>query len=162
MSFCPRTPPPDFIEPYLPLPAKAPPASSGWIHEIKLLARRDTAGVRLITRHGNDLTRPFPFIALAVDKLPVRLRLIDGEAIVCDENGLAVFELIRGHRSVSGAVPCPSRVGKKIAEDPKWRATKFGPIKRRCGVTKRHSAIKSGTARSSLDEHWAIEQQRVN
>jgi hypothetical protein len=67
--------------------------------------------VRLITRHGNDLTRPFPFIALAVDKLPVRLCLIDGEAIVCDENGLAVFELIRGHRTVSGAVPCPSRLG---------------------------------------------------
>jgi ATP-dependent DNA ligase len=28
--------------------------------------------------------------------LPVRSCLIDGEAIVCDENGLAVFELIRG------------------------------------------------------------------
>jgi ATP-dependent DNA ligase len=30
--------------------------------------------------------------------LPVRSCLIDGEAIVCDENGLVVFELIRGHR----------------------------------------------------------------
>jgi ATP-dependent DNA ligase len=32
---------------------------------------------------------------MAVGKLPVRSCLIDGEAIVCDENGLAVFDLIR-------------------------------------------------------------------
>jgi bifunctional non-homologous end joining protein LigD len=31
---------------------------------------------------------------MAVGKLPVRSCLIDGEAIVCDENGLAVYELI--------------------------------------------------------------------
>jgi ATP-dependent DNA ligase len=47
------------IEPCLPSPAKAPPSSPGWIHEIKhdgfrILARRDAAGVRLITRAGND------------------------------------------------------------------------------------------------------------
>jgi ATP-dependent DNA ligase len=28
--------------------------------------------------------------------LPVRSCLIDGEAVVCDESGLAVFDLIRG------------------------------------------------------------------
>ena len=32
--------------------------------------------------------------------------MIDGEAIVSDENGLAVFELIRGHRSLASAVHC--------------------------------------------------------
>jgi hypothetical protein len=32
---------------------------------------------------------------MAVSKLPVRSCLIDGEAVVYDENGLAVFELIR-------------------------------------------------------------------
>jgi bifunctional non-homologous end joining protein LigD len=32
--------------------------------------------------------------------------LIDGEAVVCDENGLAVFELIRGHGSKTSAVLC--------------------------------------------------------
>ncbi|HEU0062580.1 MAG TPA: hypothetical protein VFR19_22045 [Hyphomicrobiaceae bacterium] len=86
------------IEPCLPSPAKAPPSGPGWIHEIKhdgfrLLARRDVAGVRLITRKGNDFTHRFPLIVLAVGKLPVRSCLIDGEAIVCDERGLAVFEL---------------------------------------------------------------------
>jgi ATP-dependent DNA ligase len=97
------------IEPCLPSPAKAPPSGPGWIHEIKhdgfrILARRDSAGVRLITRHGNDFTARFPLVASAVAALPARSCLIDGEAIVCDENGLAVFELIRGHGSKTSAV----------------------------------------------------------
>ena len=46
----------------------------------------------------------FPFIAMVVGKLPVRSCLIDGEAIVCDENGLAVFELIRRHEAGERAV----------------------------------------------------------
>jgi len=99
------------IEPCLPSPAKAPPSGPGWIHEIKhdgfrIMARRDSAGVRLITRAGNDFSSRFPVIATAVAKLPVRSCLIDGEAIVCDENGLAVFDLIRGHGSKASAVLC--------------------------------------------------------
>ena len=75
-----------FIEPSLPTPAKVPPSGPEWIHEIKhdgfrIMARRDAAGVRLITRKGNDLTRRFPFIAMAVAALPVASCLIDGEAI---------------------------------------------------------------------------------
>src|SRR6266568_7050675 len=99
------------IEPCLPSPAKAPPSGPGWLHEIKhdgfrIMARRDSAGVRLITRAGNDFSSRFPFIAMAVGKLPVQSCLIDGEAIVCDENGLAVFELIRLHSALAGAVHC--------------------------------------------------------
>jgi bifunctional non-homologous end joining protein LigD len=99
------------IEPCLPSPAKAPPSGPGWLHEIKhdgfrILARRDSAGVRLITRAGNDFSTRFPFVAMAVGKLPVRSCLIDGEAIVCDENGLAVFDLIRRHGALASAVHC--------------------------------------------------------
>jgi bifunctional non-homologous end joining protein LigD len=99
------------IEPCLPSPAKAPPSGPGWLHEIKhdgfrIMARRDSAGVRLITRAGNDFTDRFPFIATALKALPVRSCVIDGESIVCDENGLAVFELIRGHGSKTSAVLC--------------------------------------------------------
>jgi bifunctional non-homologous end joining protein LigD len=32
--------------------------------------------------------------------------VIDGEAIVCDDEGLAVFDLIRGHGSKSAAILC--------------------------------------------------------
>jgi bifunctional non-homologous end joining protein LigD len=99
------------IEPCLPSPAKAPPSGADWIHEIKhdgfrIMARRGPAGVQLITRNGNDFTHRFPSIEMAVKSLPVRSCLIDGEAIVCDKTGLAVFELIRGHRTVASAVHC--------------------------------------------------------
>jgi hypothetical protein len=44
-----------------------------------------------------------------LNKLPVRSCLIDGEAIVCDKNGLAVFELIRRYGALASAVHCAFR-----------------------------------------------------
>ena len=83
------------IEPSLPSPAKAPPSGDGWIHEIKhdgfrIMARRDSAGVRLLTRNGY-----FPLAAEAIAALPARSFLLDGEMVVTDDAGLAVFDLIR-------------------------------------------------------------------
>ena len=87
-------------EPCLPRPAKAPPAGPGWTHEIKhdgfrILGERDAKGVTLRTRRGYDFPDRFPLVVAAVARLPVRSCLIDGEAIVCDANGLAVFDLLR-------------------------------------------------------------------
>lgn len=42
-------------------------------------------------RNGNDFTTRFPQIAAAVVALRLRSCLIDGEAIVTGESGLAVF-----------------------------------------------------------------------
>jgi bifunctional non-homologous end joining protein LigD len=71
---------------------------------MRILARRDAAGVRLITRQGNDFTSRFPLIVAAVAALPSRRFLIDGEAICTNTDGLAVFNLIRrtghGHDAV--------------------------------------------------------------
>jgi bifunctional non-homologous end joining protein LigD len=110
MSFRERTRPGlGIVEPCLPSPAKAPPSGPGWIHEIKhdgfrILARRDSAGVRLLTRHGNDFTSRFPLAIEAVMALPARSFLLDGEAIVTKERGLAVFDLIRHQRHGDDAV----------------------------------------------------------
>jgi bifunctional non-homologous end joining protein LigD len=116
------------IEPCLPSPAKVPPRldsrNQAWLPHS---ARRDSAGVRLITRAGNDLSARFPFIA--VGKLPVRSCLIDGEAIVCDENGLAEFDLIRRHGALASAVHCAFDLlelnGEDLRREPietrKWR-----------------------------------------
>jgi bifunctional non-homologous end joining protein LigD len=99
------------IEPCLPSPAERPPSGPGWLHEIKhdgfrIMARRDGAGIRLITRHGNDFTNRFPIIVAAVTALPARSFLIDGEAIVTNGDGLAVFDLIRHKRHGGAAVLC--------------------------------------------------------
>jgi bifunctional non-homologous end joining protein LigD len=93
-----------FIEPCLPSPADKPPSGSNWIHEIKhdgyrLMARRDPVGIRLITRKGNDWTTRFPLVVEAVNHLKVRSCLIDGEAVCCDERGLAIFEKLRERRN---------------------------------------------------------------
>jgi bifunctional non-homologous end joining protein LigD len=59
------------------------------------MARRDPIGIRLLTRNGHDWAPRYPLIVEAVDRLKVRSCLIDGEAVACDENGLAVFERLR-------------------------------------------------------------------
>jgi bifunctional non-homologous end joining protein LigD len=85
--------------------------------------------VRLITRNGSDFTDHFPFIATALESLPVRSCMIDGEAIVCDENGLAVFELIRGHGSKTSAVLCAFDLLELDGKDLRRR-----PIEERKGL----------------------------
>jgi bifunctional non-homologous end joining protein LigD len=99
------------IEPCLPSLAKTPPTGPDWIHEIKhdgfrIMARRDAVGVRLLTRKGNDFSRRFPQVVAAMTALPARSCLIDGEAIVCNERGLAVFDLIRQYGHDADAVLC--------------------------------------------------------
>jgi ATP-dependent DNA ligase len=66
-----RQTPSAFIPPCLPSPAERPPSGTGWIHEIKhdsfrLMARRDAAGVRLLTRNGHDWAARYPLIVAAV------------------------------------------------------------------------------------------------
>ena len=90
----------DFIEPCLPRLADKPPAGPDWLHEIKhdgfrIMARRDGDRVRLLSRKGHDFASRFPLAAAAVAALSARSCIIDGEAIACDEKGLAVFDLIR-------------------------------------------------------------------
>src|SRR4029450_1991481 len=99
-----RTLPAGFIAPCLPSPADRPPSGPGWVHEIKhdgfrMMVRRDPAGVRLLTRNGNDWTGRFPLIAETAGALQVRSFLIDGEAVACDGDGLPVFDRLRHRRA---------------------------------------------------------------
>jgi bifunctional non-homologous end joining protein LigD len=81
------------------LPTNRRPGSN-WIHEIKhdgyrLMARRHSVGIRLVTRRGNDWSDRFPLVVQAVNHLKVRSCLIDGEVVCCDEHGLARFDVLR-------------------------------------------------------------------
>jgi ATP-dependent DNA ligase len=89
-----------FIEPCLPSLADRLPSGADWVHEIKhdgyrLMARRDPVGIRLLTRNGNDWSPRYPLIVEAVNRLKVRSCLIVGEAVACDDNGVAVFARLR-------------------------------------------------------------------
>jgi bifunctional non-homologous end joining protein LigD len=99
-----RTLPAGVIAPCLPSPAERPPTGPRWIHEVKhdgyrLMARRDPTGVRLLTRNGHDWATRFPLIVEAVNHLSVRSCLIDGEAVCCDDNGMAVFAKLGQRRN---------------------------------------------------------------
>ena len=149
------------IEPCLPSPAKAPPSGPGWLHEIKhdgfrILARRDAASVRLITRHRNDFTNRFPFIATAVKALPARSCVIDGGAIVCDENGLAVFDLIRGHGSKASAVLCAFDLLELDGKDLRRR-----PIEERKGLLAKLLHDRDSDLSIVLNEHYEKDGETV-
>jgi bifunctional non-homologous end joining protein LigD len=120
-------PPSGFIEPCLPSPADHPPVEPNWVHEIKhdgfrLMARRDGAGVRLLTRNGNDWTERYPLIFEAMNHLRVRSCLIDGEAVCCDDDGLAVFERLRRKREGGRVFLCAFDLleldGKDLRREP--------------------------------------------
>ena len=84
----------------------SPPKNPGRpdpIHEIKhdgfrIMGRRNGRLLRLFSRNGRDLILQFPLIASAVAALPVSTCSIDGEAIICDDSGLSIFDLIRNPR----------------------------------------------------------------
>jgi ATP dependent DNA ligase-like protein len=84
---------------------------------MRILARRDGAGVRLVTRHGNDFTRRFPLAVAALSALSSRSFLIDGEAIVTNADGLAVFDLIRRAHQGGKAVLCTFDLIELDSED---------------------------------------------
>ena len=55
--------------------------------------------MKLYSRPGNDLTDRFPLIVEALAGLGSRSCIIDGEAVACDDRGIASFDLIRHHRN---------------------------------------------------------------
>jgi bifunctional non-homologous end joining protein LigD len=99
------------LQPCLPRRADAPPAGTGWIHEIKhdgfrILAHRNGDRVRLFTRNGYDFTGRFPKIAASMAVLPVHSCVVDGEAIVVNRSGLSVFDFLRYQHHDHAAVLC--------------------------------------------------------
>jgi ATP-dependent DNA ligase len=146
------------IEPCLPSFAKTPPTGPDWIHEIKhdgfrVLARRDGKKVRLISRKGKDLTYRFPLVVQAVAALPVHSCIIDGEAIISDATGLAVFGLIRSYRNGARATLCafdliaqqrsllgtPSAICRRTARPREAASNRRGEATRRSACTARQS-----------------------
>jgi len=60
----------------------------------------DGERVRLLSRHRTDWTERFPAVVAAMEVLDVRSCLIDGEMVACDEQGFAVFDLLRRGRQI--------------------------------------------------------------
>src|ERR1700722_12985101 len=104
-----RGPPVGFIEPCIPTLAAKPPAGPGWVHEIKhdgyrLQVQRVGDKVRLFTRRGYDWSTRYPAIAVTAARLRAKSFTLDGEAVVCGPDGVAVFDALHRRGTVSEAM----------------------------------------------------------
>jgi bifunctional non-homologous end joining protein LigD len=98
-----------FVPPCIPTRAPKPPAGPDWVHEIKhdgyrLQVRRVGDQVRLFTRRGYDWSGRYPAIALTATLLRARSFTLDGEAVVCGPDGVAVFDALHRRGTVSEAM----------------------------------------------------------
>jgi bifunctional non-homologous end joining protein LigD len=103
----PFDPMPDRVEPCLALLKSKPPHGDEWSYEIKwdgyrLAVHIEPGGVRIITRGGHDWTHRFPAIADAAKALGPTTMILDGEAVVLDEQGRSDFGLLQNSLGASG------------------------------------------------------------
>lgn len=89
-----------FVEPQLATLAAKVPAGERWAHEVKfdgyrIQARAGSGKVVLLSRRGLDWTDRFPALSASLKKLRANSALIDGEAVVLDEQGRSHFQLLQ-------------------------------------------------------------------
>lgn len=110
----PLDPMPARIEPCLALLKSKPPKGLQWTFEVKwdgyrIAVHVEPNGVRILTRGGHDWTHRFPAIATEAAQLGAATAIIDGEAVVLDDQGRSDFSQLqqslggRGGKLNSGA-----------------------------------------------------------
>lgn len=78
----------------------AAPAGNEWLHEVKFdgyraLAWRNGNEVRITSRGGQDWTGKLPDTVAAVERLPCRTCILDGELVTLDTAGRSSFALLQ-------------------------------------------------------------------
>ena len=108
---------PTWIAPCLPTLVDQPPVGPGWMHEIKWDGYRvsvhvDDGSAAIFTRNGHDWTHRFPAIAEAAAALPLHDAVMDGEAVVLDDQGRSSFSALQQALGTGGRGP-----GKRKASE---------------------------------------------
>ena len=114
-------PMPERVEPCLAILKSKPPEGREWSYEIKwdgyrLAVHIEPRQVRIITRGGHDWTHRFPSIADAAKALMPSTMILDGEAIVFNEQGIPDFGLLQNSLGGRGG-KLPSRNSVLMAFD---------------------------------------------
>jgi ATP-dependent DNA ligase len=91
------------FEPCIPTRGTKVPAGPDWLHEIKhdgyrLIVRREGKRVRLSTRRGFDWSGRYPRVTEAALKLRARSFVLDGEAVILGDDGLADFDAVHSRK----------------------------------------------------------------
>lgn len=103
----PFDPMPDRVQPALALLTERPPKTGDWGWEIKwdgyrLHVHIEGGRVKVLTRNGFDWTSRFPAIAETAQALGPASMILDGEAVVLDEQGRSDFSLLQKSLGASG------------------------------------------------------------
>lgn len=91
---------PEALRPMKPETAGRPFSRPGWVFELKydgfrMIAAGGAGEARLFYKSGHDATRIFPELVAAVAALPFRGVVLDGEAVVLDEEGRPHFQRLQ-------------------------------------------------------------------
>ena len=101
-----KAPLPATVKAQLATLVEEPPAGDDWLHEMKfdgyrILARLQNGKARLMSRNGKDWTGQFPTVAAAVEALPARTALLDGEVAVVLPSGTTSFQALQNALSAA-------------------------------------------------------------
>jgi bifunctional non-homologous end joining protein LigD len=91
---------PEALRPMKPETAGRPFSRPGWVFELKydgfrMISAGGAGEARLFYKSGHDATRIFPELARAVAALPFQGLVLDGEAVVLDEQGRPQFQRLQ-------------------------------------------------------------------
>jgi bifunctional non-homologous end joining protein LigD len=97
-----RTLAPVFVAPELATLEREVPDGAGWLHEVKydgyrIIGRKAGDEVTLFSRSGLDWTVRFPAIASALEGLPCKDALVDGEVAFVLPSGVTDFKSLQEH-----------------------------------------------------------------
>jgi bifunctional non-homologous end joining protein LigD len=103
-----KTPLPVFRPLQLATLVDAAPGGGEWVHEVKydgyrILLSVGAGQARTYTRSGLDWSDKFAPIIAAAGRIKAQLALIDGEAVVLDDEGRSSFQLMQGAFKAKGA-----------------------------------------------------------
>ena len=98
-----------FVEPMKARLVDDLPKGSDWVYELKFdgvraLAIKKGKDIRLISRNAKDFTAKFPEVVEALQSLPCKEVVLDGEIAALDEQGRSSFQLLQA-RELSGQRP---------------------------------------------------------
>jgi bifunctional non-homologous end joining protein LigD len=102
----------------------------GWVYEEKydgyrILAYKEGDRVTLLSRNGKDRTESFADVARAVESLPDRTLLLDGEAVAFDPHLVSRFQLLQ-----QGEVPVVYAVFDCLFRDGRDLRNEALPVRR--------------------------------
>ena len=94
---------PAFVTPMAAQPVGVLPEGDAWLYEPKLdgyraMLLKDGKRVQLLSRNEKDLTRMYPTVAAAAQRLKAEQAVIDGEIVALSEHGRPSFQALQ-HRS---------------------------------------------------------------